>query len=472
LHKTKLFKLIKSLSKSEFNQLEAYINSPFFLKKNKNPLKLYQALKEYAPQFDSKELTKKVIFKIVFPKVNYNDAKMRNLLSRTVKIVDSYLLYLNNEEDKFERDKRLSEIYNKRNIESEFFNYSRRLLADLEKIEQKDTSYYFNKFSLEKELYFHFENDKKNSIAILDNSLHSFHNYLALEEANMKLEIYNRQRIYKHKISIPPLPYSLQLTENNLCLQLINKINDLLTSEENKDKFVEIINEFEYNLFSFSSSDRQNIYMALQNYGVQKISKNPKSYAKIQFRIYKLGLEHQLIILNNTIVSTSYLNIVLTGIRLKKFEWVAEFIEKYEEKLNKADAPFVKKLALIYLNFDKKNFKETINLTSQTRFPDIRWELNTKTIQIRSYFELFLQDISYSVLIINQLNAFSKFIHREKSLIPSRKVGTQNFVKYLRRFTKVINKGNWTTIVKSKIKKEIDMEKNLTYRHWLLEKLK
>jgi len=208
LHKTKLYKLVKSLSKSEFNQLEAYIDSPFFLKKNKNPLKLYQALKEFAPKFNAENLTKQVIFEMVFPEATFNDSKMRNLLSRTVKIVDSYLLYLEHEEDEFKRDKRLSEVYNKRNIKSEFFNYSRRLLADLEKVEQKDTSYYFNKFSLEKEMYFHLENDRKFSNQLLENIISDFHNYLGLEQGHIELEVNSIKKIFNHPIKISPIKLS------------------------------------------------------------------------------------------------------------------------------------------------------------------------------------------------------------------------------------------------------------------------
>lgn len=469
LHKTKLFKLIKSLSKREFNHLEAYINSPFFLKKNKNPLKLYQALKKFSPKFDDKTLTKEVIFEEVFPRIKYSDAKMRNLLSRTVKIVDSYLLYLDNEGDEFGRDKRLSEVYNKRNIESEFFNYSRRLLADLEKVEQKDTAYYFNKFSLEKEMYFHLNNDKKNTISILDNSLHSFHNFLALEDANIKLEIYNRQRIFKQKIEIPSLSYSKPYTRDNIGLKLIKNLNDLLSQETN-DNFEEIINEFENNINVLSKLDRINIYMSLQNYGVQKTSKNFEKNIMIQFKLYQIGLKYQLIIINNSIVSSSYLNIVLVGIKLKKYTWTADFIEKYEKKLNRKEAFETKKLSLIFLFYDEKKYLETINLTSKIRFTDVRWELNSKTIQIRSYFRLFQKDFSYGKLIIKQINALEKFLKREKSLATSRKLGTLNFNRILKRMTNAKIKGNWS-ILKENIKQEIEHKKNIAFKDWLLDVL-
>ena len=424
MHKTKLYKLIKSLSKSEFNQLEHFLNSPFFLKKNKDPLKLYLKLKEYAPNFELTNLSKVAVFKSVYPKVEYNDGKMRNLLSRTVKIVDNYLLFLDNEEEEFRRDKRLSEVYNKRNIEGEFFNYSRRLLANLEKVEKKDTAYYFNKFSLEKELYFHLNNDKKNSISILDNSLHSFHNYLALEDANIKLEIYNHQRIFKQEISIPPLSYSKPYTANNISLKLIKSINDLFVNNTKdnlvnnvKDNFVKIINEFEKNITFLSILDQTNIYMSLQNYGVQNTSMKLEENLKIQFQLYQIGLKYHLIMINNIIISTSYLNIVIVGIRLKKYKWTADFIEKYEKKLNKKEAFDTKKLSLIYLNYDQKNYLEVINLSSKVRFRDVRWELNSKSLQIRSYFKLFQQDFSYEKLILKQINAFDKFLKREKSLI-------------------------------------------------------
>jgi len=361
-------------------------------------------------------------------------------------------------------------VYNKRNIESEFFNYSRRLLADLNKVTQKDVDYYFNKFSLEKEMYFHRQNDRKNSIPILVNSIQSFHNYIALEEVNIKLEVYNLQKIYVSHVEISPLSYSKDFTSNNISLHLINSVNDLFIT--NRVNLIEIIDEFEKKISFLSQKDSKNIFVALQNYAAQNSTKNPKIYAPIQFQLHQLGLKHKLLFINNEIFSASYINIVVTGIRLKKYNWTLQFIEEYEKKLKKSEAIYTKKLALIFLNFGRENYQETIMLTNKVRFPDIRRELNSKTIRIRCYFKLFQNDFSYHNLIIKQFNAFDKFLKRENSLIASRKLGNENFIKFLRRITNAIIKDNWTISFRMNIKKEIETIKNITYRDWLLEIVK
>ncbi len=472
MHKTKLFKLIKSLSKKEFNQLEAYIDSPFFLKKNKNPLKLYLALAAYAPKFDSNELTKEVIFKAVYPNVNYNDGKMRNLLSRTVKIVDNYLLYLDNEEDEFGRDKRLSEVYNKRNIESEFFNYSRRLLAELEKVEQKDTAYYFNKFSLEKELYFHIENNRKNSNELLKNTIYNFQNYLGLEQAIFLLEITNKKQMFKDSINLPTIRLSKEIVGDNLNLLLLNQINQLLIKKD-IHLYIRIIADFESNINKLGDKDSMNIYTAIQNFGVREVNKNFKIYGPILFKVYQIGLANNMLLLNGVLIVTSYLNIVIVGLKLENFEWVASFINDYEHLLPPKNAESIKQYSLCNYFFITGEHQKVIEITNSNRFNDIKTFrlISAKTFQIRSIFHLLETDISFYKLLLNKCAAFDKYIEREKSLLKNRKIRYKKFTTLLRKMAHAIKNDKWNAKKKKILKTELKNEKNIRFRDWFLERL-
>jgi len=414
LHKTKLYKLIKSLSKREFNQLEAYIDSSFFLKKNKNPLKLYHALKEFAPKFDDDDLTKQVIFGAVFPKVKYNDAKMRNLLGKTVKIVDSYLLYLDNEGDEFGRDKRLSKVYNKRNIESEFFNYSRRLLSDLEGEKQKNIDYYFNKFSLEKEMYFHSQGKKQINLKLLESSISNFHNYISLEYINIELEVLNRRRIYTNKINLSPLGYSTKLTENNLTLEIITKIKELLINND-LNLYHEIYRKYKEQFSFLHKNDSADIYVSLQNFLSQESYTNPPLYNNLKFELNQIGIKHDLMIVNNYFLDNSYLNVVIMGIKVKKYSWVKNFIEKYQDKLHPKNAKFIKNLGLGLVYFEEKKYEEVIKILAKSKIPSVLWVQNTRITEIKSFFKLFLKNPSYYKPLLNHCGAFEKFLKRKEA---------------------------------------------------------
>lgn len=472
MQKTKLYKLIKSLSKSEFNQLEAYIGSPFFLKKNKYPLKLYLALKRFAPKFDADNLTKEIIFEMVFPKVNYSDAKMRNLLSRTVKIVDSYLLYLDNEADEFGRDKRLSEVYNKRNIESEFFNYSRRLLAKLNQIEQKDTSYYFNKFSLEKEMYFHAQGNKHVNIQTLKNSIVNFHNYVSLEQTIIQLELINRERILDEKNNVPLLTYSHELTKNNLPLRLISNINKLLRNND-INLFKNILEEFKEQFNFLVKNDSINIFLSLQNFLGQQNYTNPPLINKLKFELNQFGLKHDLMIINGYLLDTAYINIVITGNKEKKYTWVKNFIEQYQNRLRPDKAKFIKNMGLSLVYYEEGKFEDVVNLlANNSTTPSIIWVQNVRTLQIRSLFNLFLKDNTYYKSLLSHCDAFEKFLKREKLLSLKRKTMSLNFLKIMRRLGNTINRKKWNEQKRKLFITEVEKNKMINSRVWLQNVLK
>jgi len=470
LHKTKLYKLITSLSKSEFNQLEAFINSPFFLKRNKDPLKLYRAIKEYAPKFKVDKMTKAAIFEVVYPKVKYNDGKMRNLLSRTAKIVDSYLLYLTDEEDQFEKDKRLSEVYNKRNIESEFFNYSRRLLADLDTVQKKDTTYYFNRFSLEKEMYFHLKNDRKKSNELLKNTIFNFQNYIGLAQASIQLEINHKKQMFNHQIETPHVIISKEIIKDNLNLLFFNQINDLLIKKDEK-LYIKIIADFEKNMDKLGAKESLDIYMSLQNFGASQSNKNFKLFAPPLFQVQKLGLANNFLFLNGILVPSSYLNIVMLGLKLGQNEWTNEFIKKYEHLLPKKNAHLIKQFSLCIFYFIVEDFKKVINITNSYRFNHIgiNRTINAKSLQIRSLFHLLQADLSYYSLLLNKCAAFDKYINREKMLIKNRKIMYKKFTDKIRKMAHSIKNNKWDEQKKKAFKTEIRNDKEIRYQDWFLK---
>ena len=116
MKQNKLLNLLQSLNAKEFRELEDYLNSPFFIKRRTDIPSFYRILRKFYP-FDQMEgVTKELLFKKVYSKQDFKDKKFRSLLADFVKIVENYLLFLENEEDRFEKDKRLVAIYEKRRI--------------------------------------------------------------------------------------------------------------------------------------------------------------------------------------------------------------------------------------------------------------------------------------------------------------------------------------------------------------------
>jgi len=464
---SKLYKLLNSLTIKEFNRLGDYINSPFFLKKNNGDvLKLYQVIQQNPSFITSKETLKETLFKKVYPNKPYLDKKIRTLFSKAVKIVDSYLLFLDAEANEFNRDRQLTTIYSKRNIYNEFVNNTKRLLSKLEKTKQRNTQYYNNKFLLQKNYLSH-PLTNKNELLLLPKAVSSFHNYIALEQFNLNLEAINRSRMYQNSFQLSAIHYDDELTKDNLILQISKKIKNLLLKDK-EAVFFEIKEQLEANLEYFNLEDRINIYVVLQNFAIQK----GQAYIPHLLNIYKFGIKHDLILVNNQILDVTYINIVIVGLRNKEFKWTESFIKIYKSKLPKESRNFIKKLSLSYLYFEKEEYHEVIKIVSAENFPKLLFAINIRTIQLRSYFKLFEKDYDYYKPLMRYCDSFEKFLSREKSLVNLKKLRNKNFSRFVRKIANTIFRGKMSKRKRLNLLNELVNIKEINSKSWLIGILK
>lgn len=464
----KLIKLLKALSKEEFRNLEDYMDSPFFLKRNKDALLLYRAIKRQYPHFQSSVLLKRRVFKKVYPDQEYADGKMRNLLTKLVKITESYLIYIDNKSNEFSKNKQLTIIYSNRNIYDEFVKNTKRLLDLLEKSPIKDAEHYLHKFTLEKYWYAHINSSKRKMLDVLKNVLTSLHHYFSLERIEIDLDIKNRERIFKENLEFKEVKVHERLIEKNLTYQLKSNIIEILATND-EDLFKETKSLFEANLTSLNLKDKTNIYMLLQNFTLQQVPLGPNKFYPIVLDTYKLGLKHQLLFENGNLLGSTYFNIVTISLKQKEYKWAEDFIEKYEDKIAPSMRVFIKNLCLGFLNYEQQKYKDAINILSSLNYPNNIYLITVKTLQIRSSFKLFLNDESYYNPLINLCGSLEKFLKREESVIESRRVRNLNFIKYIRKITNLIKRNKWTQNKKEEIFSSIRKEQQVALKPWLLK---
>lgn len=468
MHKTKLYQLLKSLSEKEFDRLEDYLASPFFNKKDPNILKLYFALKKNWRKINDTELSKCSVFSIIFPNESFNDLKMRHLLNKTVKMVDDYLLYLYNEQNELEREICVTKVYNQRNIYAEFVKNSRRLLKNLEKEPIKDTTHYYRKFILERDYICHQDTPRNKESSYFKKAIKSFHNYVALEYVHIQIDINNAKRIFKMEVACPELTYSQTLTNINKTLQINSLANQLLRAG-NEETLHTLRNLFEKNLVFLSEVDRKNTFAVLLNYAIQEMSKNPTKYIPFLLEVYKLGIQHDLVLHNGEMKGNKYLNIVKVGIANKDLTWTKDFIAKNEHKITFEERNFTKNIALALLYFAEEKFEEVNHILLKTKLPEIKFSINIRTILLRSTFKLYQKNETYYQPLIHQINAFEKYLKRDKVLISKRKLKNRNFTKYLRRIIYLCKKNKWSERKKLELIADIRENKNIALNHWLFE---
>ena len=164
-------------------------------------------------------------------------------------------------------------------------------------------------------------------------------------------------------------------------------IRDRNPTEQDFEKLKKLF----FKSFQQLHSDEQLIVISyLLNYTSAEMKKG-NSYAYTQaFELFKFGIKHQIFIGEDGYLSpTKFTNIVVVGCRIKKFDWVENFIKKSTSYLNPKHNENTVLVAQACLRFEEKKFKQVIAISSTILFKDDYFSLRTRAMVLCSYYELY-----------------------------------------------------------------------------------
>lgn len=468
----KLIKLLKSLTKEEFRRLEDYINSPFFLKKSKDALSLYRAIKRQYPNFQSVVLAKKRVFKKVYPDQVYSDGKMRNLLSKLVKITESYLLYLDNEADKFEKNKQLVRIYGKRNIYDEFVKKIHSLTKSLAELPYRDANFYYNRYLLDSELYFHVHTQKdKEAVNLLKSSLLNFEYYFVLERGKLGIDLKNREKIYFERNDFHFNNFSQIIPRDHPIYQLYNISLKLIRTGE-ATVFFDLKQLYLEEIDNLGKNDKAIFFKILQNFATQQLHKHEEKYQPILMHFFKLGIDKEILLQNGKIKGLTFLNIIAIGLKRKEIDWVKLIIIKYKDKILEETNGFTYSLSTALVAFNEKKYTKVIDVLNTSTFPNTLNHYGFKSLIIRATFKTFPTDTNYYQMFIKQCLSFEKYLTRD-GITVTKKIETHlNFTKFIKKIGQLIFNKKLTEAKKETLLLELEKNNKISYKNWLINCLK
>src|SRR5438477_4983444 len=137
MENTKLVQILKTFTKCEFEEFGKFVYSPFF-NNSEQIIKLYNYIKKYYPAFDANLLTKENIYKEIYGNNEYKDKKVRDLLSRTLKLAEDFLAYSDIKDDTFLIKRKSLKQIAIRNLEKHFEKKANEIETQLGKILKND----------------------------------------------------------------------------------------------------------------------------------------------------------------------------------------------------------------------------------------------------------------------------------------------------------------------------------------------
>ncbi len=437
MYKSKMIQMLKHFSTKELTRFGEYLESPFFNKDEQLSV-FYQYVKKYAPDFESRQIEKDRILQKGIPGIDINEKKLGYLMSDIVEHIEGFIRYNQHMADDMEGYVHLLNMYNSWEADKFFEQTLREARTTLDADPFRNAPYFYKAFLLQSELNTFFDRQKKRAY---DASLQEAANYLDLFYLSTKLkyscELINRQK----------------LVASDYTLRLLKEISDHLRDQSYDDypsigiyyqilmTFVEGENEVHFEKLKlllnehtekFPHNEARDMYAYAQNYTIRKINAGDKKYLREYFDLSRSALEKGLLTVDGDLSPWTYKNIVVAALRVGEYEWAEQFIKQFKSRLNEKFRSNAYSYNMGALMFYKGQYGEALRLVNQVEFTDIFYALDTRTMQIKIYYQLDEWDPMQSAI-----EAFKVYLRRNKTLSDNVKQLYNNFLKFIEKLSKL-----------------------------------
>ena len=467
MHKNKLYSILTHFDKIEQNRLRKYIISPYF-NKNESLIALFEELIDHINKGNKQEIDKQKIWQKLFTDTSYEDARYRKLFSDLLKLVEGFLAQEVYEENPLNKAVYLMEAVGKKKMEKLYkstMNTAKRLSQNQF---YRDADYYFNQYLVQKKYYELTRSDldrkSKTNIEEIINNLDRF--YFG-EKLKYYCEVLIRQVFISHE-------YKLLFID-----EIINHVNQHKYEEvppiavyfqgyltqfepENEEHYFKLKSILEKFGTEFSKEEAKEIYKNANNYCIYQINKGNRKFLE-EFLELNEDLLKKGILTEGELSPWRFQNIVFAALRLGKYQWTQEFINKYKYKLSPEFRDNAVSFNLARLYFYEKKYDKVVFLLHQVEYEDVSYNLASKAMLLITYYETDELEPLDSLM-----ESFRAFLNRHKEISIQRRNSYMNLIRTTKKLTN-FSPGDKKNI--EKIKTEVSSSKGIVNKEWLLEKI-
>lgn len=475
---SKLLLLFQTFQPEEMRWMSKFVRSPFY-NSNEKVVELFEYLRKYYPDFSSPKLEKEKVFQVLFPKTAFDDQRLRLLMFRLAEVAEQFIVANRIRQQPFLYQSHLIDELESRNLDAMFEKRSQQALKQLEKESFRDHHYHEAVWRLHHQRYYFANKERKKSKThSLESTLHHFDAFYFLTKLRYAGELFNRQNIFTESHNVLLLGEIRELIDQAEAFkdkQIFRIYQDvLLLMENNLDEQVydRLEANFVQHMDQIRPTDQASLIRYLINSTIQLYQNGRLGYLDRQFRLYQLGLSNDLFFIEQHLPESTFLNIVITATVLKETSWASNFIEEYQQHLPDHDRHDASCLARAYCCAAMGKYLESNQNLHQVSRTGLGYMLRVKSLSLRNYFELFLEDPSYFELFLYESKSFEKYIRRNKKISANRAMGYQNFIQMLRKIGKL--RSTQLLLDKkelAKLKGEIASTQVLVAKKWLLDKM-
>lgn len=472
--RSKLIGLLCNFSRKEFQSFGDFVRSPYH-NKEKVLIRLYDELQKHYPEFSGRDFGKEEVSSAVFPGKKYNDAIFRNTISKLLTLAEKFLTIENFASDEFRRSISLLDGLREKKQEKLFMKHHSSAEELVEKIRYRNEHYYYDKFILEESLL-KFKATKNVALTMPDETgqryqflLNSF--IMQILRANSSIINSNKNIFGMKKDLIMPdeieshfKKHASSLKENIYFNYYFNSIR--LFQTEDEEYFYGLLKIVDNDLDELELNDRKDLVTLLTNFSYYKINHGELKFTRDQFRLYRKNIEAGLYRSNrNFMPHILFMNVVTCGLDAGEFEWVENFIMKYQEELSDEHKDNMYNFSMALYNYRSKNFDKALESAAKIISDDTSYKHQLKSLYLKIYFDMNEVQPFYS-----HVDSYKHFLGNDKMLKEENKKFIMNYIQFSKKLFDLKNEPGNNKSELTLLKKEILASNQLINKVWLLEK--
>ncbi len=469
MRKVKVLEVLAQFDQSELKKVAYYINSPLF-NQNKKLSILLSACIETVQKLNTVNQMKQSVFLKLFPEQEYDDLKIRHLMSDLYDLICDYITLKKLRKDNYSQKKYLMEYFNEKDLQKHFKHVAAKYDAQERSSEIRNAGFYFDSIPI---IGIKLTNTLKNSGRIVKDDNRALNEKLDIFYFLKKLEIICAEINNKNVIESEEHEetyesffkyFNFEAYADHLMVKLYYQLYLVLSNPSEVQNFYNLKNSLVKNSHKIAEQEHRQFYFMLLNYCIRKINHGNAEFIKELFKIYKLAVEKDILLEDGYLSPWHFKNIISVSIRNSKLEWAKKFIMDYKYLLKKESRENAVLFNTARIDFVEERFKSAMQALQMVSLTDLFYALDAKALLLKTYYELEEFEAMDNLII-----SFLKMLRRKKVLSERHRKNYKNFIKYVKKASRLHyqRKSRVPLLIK-----EIEATKDIADKKWLLEKVK
>jgi len=461
MQKSILFEIIADFDQKEYKYIRNWLRSPIH-NKRKDVSKLFDLL--IKPK--NKHATKKELYSFIYPKTEYNDARMRQVMFFLQKELENYLIYQAVQEDELFSVRTLAHVYQKKKLAKPFVKTMKKANRALKQYPYRNRHHLrYEHLLLQEEYDFTSAQGRFQELNLQSLSDTLERNFLA-EKLRHACMMMSHARVFKKDYETGMLPAALDYVEqrnwlNHPAISLYYYSYRALT-EADRNWFDLLLKDLGKWKAVLPQDEEREILLLAINFCIGKINEGDKTYYQQVLPLYRKGIEEGTLLMNGQISRYTFINIVSAALHEKDYLWIEKLLKDYSHLLEDRFRESTVNLSYISLFYDRKKYKQAMSLINETVFDDILMGLHAKSFLAKIYFEL-----EEDAALESFIDSFLAYLRRKEVLVYHRKI----YKAFALSLKKILRVDRSDKQGRAKLRQEIIDLEIVAERDWLLAQL-